>query len=336
MAGRDAAAQQRSRGGAAGADGDRLEADVLVEHDQVGRPVARWGTTSVRIAQSMARAVIGGASRIRAGCCSNWIANTRRAWGRGSAATAARPQPGQPTARRRADAAPAGGRDPTPAIARQRRPADQAAPRAARSGPSLSRRQPYRKSPGRLGRAASRPRGEADDDECGITRREALRNMAVAGAGGRPGSVGSVDELIAQRSGGEPQARQAVRHRARGDPDSGEPLVRSLLRDVPRRPRLRRPHGPRPFFQQGTTASRAPVPPRHGCLADITHDWGPQHQAWNGGRMDGSCSPISSRRARRRRLAGRRDDGLLQARRTCPSTTRWRTSSRSATATTAR
>jgi phospholipase C len=27
-----------------------------------------------------------------------------------------------------------------------------------------------------------------------------------------------------------------------------------------------------------------------GCLPDITHDWGPQHRSWNGGKMDGFVS----------------------------------------------
>ena len=50
-------------------------------------------------------------------------------------------------------------------------------------------------------------------------------------------------------------------------------------------------------FEQRTTSSQVPpgyVLPMHtpmsqggGCLTDVSHDWEPQHDAWNGGAMDG-------------------------------------------------
>ncbi|HEY6396242.1 MAG TPA: alkaline phosphatase family protein [Solirubrobacteraceae bacterium] len=42
------------------------------------------------------------------------------------------------------------------------------------------------------------------------------------------------------------------------------------------------------FFQPDLAGEK--LHPYHlstGCLPDITHDWGPQHQSWNGGRMNG-------------------------------------------------
>jgi phospholipase C len=51
----------------------------------------------------------------------------------------------------------------------------------------------------------------------------------------------------------------------------------------------KREHGA--FFQQ--TGSGQTIKPFHlptGCLPDISHDWGPQHRSWNGGRMDGFVS----------------------------------------------
>jgi phospholipase C len=47
-------------------------------------------------------------------------------------------------------------------------------------------------------------------------------------------------------------------------------------------------HG-RKAFKQAAGAGQT-LHPWHlptGCMHDITHDWGPQHQSWNGGRMDG-------------------------------------------------
>jgi phospholipase C len=46
-------------------------------------------------------------------------------------------------------------------------------------------------------------------------------------------------------------------------------------------------HGRKAFFQSdGAGKTIHPFHLKQGCLPDITHDWGPQHRAWNGGRMD--------------------------------------------------
>ena len=69
------------------------------------------------------------------------------------------------------------------------------------------------------------------------------------------------------------------------------------------------------------------------CLPDITHEWGPQHRAWNAGKMDRFLSDHQRDGAPRCRP---RDDGVLHRAGHLPSTTRSPTPSRSATATTAR
>ena len=65
---------------------------------------------------------------------------------------------------------------------------------------------------------------------------------------------------------------------------------------------------------------------------DIDHSWAGQHNSWNGGEMD---SFITSHLATDGATNGPVTMGYY-TRRICPSTTRWRTPSRSATATTAR
>jgi len=84
------------------------------------------------------------------------------------------------------------------------------------------------------------------------------------------------------------------RHRACGDPDSGEPVFRSLLWSTvapvdfsdqsmafqqpdPRYNDL--PRGTLSFHLDTSTTNAA-------CTHDITHDWVPQHQSWHDGAMD--------------------------------------------------
>jgi phospholipase C len=46
-------------------------------------------------------------------------------------------------------------------------------------------------------------------------------------------------------------------------------------------------HGHKAFFQRDAAGRKLhPFHLTEGCLPDITHDWGPQHVAWDGGRMD--------------------------------------------------
>ena len=51
------------------------------------------------------------------------------------------------------------------------------------------------------------------------------------------------------------------------------------------------PKGRSAFTQRGIDGKTLhPFHLKQGCLPDLTHDWGPQHRAWNHGRMDGFLS----------------------------------------------
>ena len=177
----------------------------------------------------------------------------------------------------------------------------------------------------------------------GLTRRQFVSGGAAAGA-----AVLASNDLIARALAAPPALREARGHRARGDPDPGEPLVRPLLRLLPRRPGLRR--RPRPatgrrqrldvFAQPGYPAATTDhLYPFHldsydngECTNDINHSWGPQHAYWHGGRWTASSPGTWPSTAR---PTGPLTMGYY-TRRTCRSTTRWPTRSRSATTTTAR
>ncbi len=120
----------------------------------------------------------------------------------------------------------------------------------------------------------------------GVTRRQALRDLAVAGAG-VAGLGGTVDELVSQAVAASPK------HGALRDIEHVVILIqenRSFdhyfgsyagVRGFGDR------HGASAFFQRGTDGNR--LHPFHldtDCIADITHAWGPQHESFNGGRMN--------------------------------------------------
>ncbi|HET9103500.1 MAG TPA: alkaline phosphatase family protein [Solirubrobacteraceae bacterium] len=121
-----------------------------------------------------------------------------------------------------------------------------------------------------------------------MTRREALRKAAVAGAGAAALGA-SAQELVAEALAAAP--RRA--HASLRDIEHVIILIqenRSFDSYFGMFPGVRgfgdsKAH--RTFLQKGNDG--ATVPPFHfpvGCMADITHDWAPQHQAWNHGRMD--------------------------------------------------
>lgn len=119
----------------------------------------------------------------------------------------------------------------------------------------------------------------------GMTRRQALRNLAVAGAGAA--GLGAVDDLVARAVAASPQ------HGKLSDIEHVVILMqenRSFDHYFGMYPGVRGfgdKHGRGAFFQRGLDGKT--VSPFHfdtGCMADITHDWGPQHQSWNGGKMD--------------------------------------------------
>ncbi len=154
------------------------------------------------------------------------------------------------------------------------------------------------------------------------------------GAHGRPADPARARERAA--------LGQAHRHRARRDPDPGEPLVRPLLRHPAGRARLWRSSRARHLLPAGipgarlrrgaasvSSGNRRPAAVLSGYHAQVAR---PARKL--GWRRDGR---IRTRTPRIRRARSRaRHDGLLRARRTSRSTSRSPKRSRSATTTTAR
>jgi phospholipase C len=121
----------------------------------------------------------------------------------------------------------------------------------------------------------------------GVTRRQALRDLGVAGLG-MTALGGGIDGLIARAAAASPargslkdiehvviltQENRSFDHyfgTLSGVNGFGNQKARSV------------------FFQRGTNGKT--LHPFHlpsDCLPDLTHDWGPQHNSWNGGRMNG-------------------------------------------------
>src|ERR1051325_1489513 len=130
--------------------------------------------------------------------------------------------------------------------------------------------------------------GDRWDVSAGRTRREALRDLGVAGVGlSALGSIG-VGELIGEARAASPRT---------GSLKDIEHVVilmqenRSFDHYFGTFSGVRgfADHRGRAAFTQLDSAGK-PLRPFHlttGCLPDLTHDWGPQHAAWNRGRMDG-------------------------------------------------
>ena len=120
----------------------------------------------------------------------------------------------------------------------------------------------------------------------GITRREALRNAGAAGLGMSVLGAG-LDGLLSSAMAAAPRA---------GTLQDIEHVVILIQENRSFDHYFGTLSGVRGF---GDTRGRAAftqrdaaggtVKPFHlpkDCLPDITHDWGPQHRAWDGGRMD--------------------------------------------------
>ncbi len=123
-------------------------------------------------------------------------------------------------------------------------------------------------------------------DERGITRRRALRDLALAGLGAA-GIAGTVDDLVAHALAASPK------HGTLADIDHVVILIqenRSFDHYFGSYPGVRGfgdRHNRSVFHQRSSTGSK--LSPFHfatNCMADLTHDWGPQHQSWNSGRMN--------------------------------------------------
>ena len=121
-----------------------------------------------------------------------------------------------------------------------------------------------------------------------MTRREALRKAAIAGAGAAALGA-SAQELVAEALAAAPKRA----HSSLADIEHVIILIQenrsfdSYFGTFPGVRGYGDSRGRSTFFQKGNDG--AVVQPFHfsaGCMDDITHDWAPQHQAWNNGRMD--------------------------------------------------
>jgi phospholipase C len=120
----------------------------------------------------------------------------------------------------------------------------------------------------------------------GVTRRRVLRDIAAAGVG--MSAVGSgIDSLLARAAAAAPKVGSLK------DIDHVVILIQenrsfdhyfgtlSGVRGFGDR------QGRAAFTQVGTDGKKLrPFNLRTQCLPDLTHNWGPQHQSWNHGRMD--------------------------------------------------
>ncbi len=122
----------------------------------------------------------------------------------------------------------------------------------------------------------------------GVTRRQALRNLAIAGAG-VAGIGGAVDELVARAVAASPKhgSMADIEHvviliqenRSFDHYFGTYPGVRGFG-DVSRDRSV--------FYQRGLEGRTLhPFHFKTNCIADLTHDWQPQHLSWNNGRMNG-------------------------------------------------
>ncbi|MBV9797609.1 MAG: hypothetical protein JO039_06135 [Solirubrobacterales bacterium] len=121
------------------------------------------------------------------------------------------------------------------------------------------------------------------DPNAGITRRRALRDLGLAGLG-----MTALGDLLARAAEAGPRAGSLA------DIDHVVILIQenrsfdhyfgalSGVRGFGDR------HARNVFFQRDAAGNT--IHPFHipkGCLPDLTHDWVPQHDSWNHGRMDG-------------------------------------------------
>ncbi len=129
--------------------------------------------------------------------------------------------------------------------------------------------------------------GVTGHDRQGMTRRDALRNAGIAGLG-----LTGFEALLAQAAAASPAAGSLkdiehvvilIQENRSFDHYFGMlPGVRGFAQKV-------KSHD---IYYQARKSGK-PIHPWHlpqACLPDISHDWGPQHKSWNGGKMNGFVS----------------------------------------------
>jgi phospholipase C len=129
--------------------------------------------------------------------------------------------------------------------------------------------------------------GDSDGRAAGLTRREALRNIGLAGLGVGAAAAGT-DALVAAAA------------------DAARPKL-GTLKDIEHVVILIQENrsfdhyfgtlsgvrgfgdkvGRAAFKQKDGTKTQLPFHLPDDCLPDLTHDWGPQHKSWDHGHMDG-------------------------------------------------
>ncbi len=130
--------------------------------------------------------------------------------------------------------------------------------------------------------------------ESGLTRRETLRRAAAAGAGLAAAGAGA-PALLPGLGGLLGSARAAAS--AHGSLRDIEHVIFLIQENRSFDHYFGTLRGVRGFadrrgagaFRQRDPSGRIVLPfhlGRQYCMPDITHDWGPQHQSWDGGRMD--------------------------------------------------
>jgi phospholipase C len=128
--------------------------------------------------------------------------------------------------------------------------------------------------------------GRTSNQRDGITRRQALRDIGTAGLGVTAAGAG-VNALLAQALAAVPKTGSLkdiehvvilIQENRSFDHYFG---TLSGVRGFGDK------QGRSAFFQRGTNGKTLhPFRLSSDCLPDLTHDWGPQHLSWNGGKMN--------------------------------------------------
>ena len=119
----------------------------------------------------------------------------------------------------------------------------------------------------------------------GVTRRDVLRSAGAAGLGLAAAGAG-LDALLAK-------AAEASTHGSLKDIKHVVILMQEnrsfdhYFGSLSAVNGFNAQHGRSAFFQKANGKTIHPFHLTSDCLPDLTHDWGPQHMSWDGGKMDG-------------------------------------------------